>query len=162
MSEHSTPNATHGSRTVPDDVTVVAGPGSDGVRGQAVGEESLSDLLSRLVQDLTLLLRQEVELAKIELRRELTTAGRASAMLVAGAVLAFVAVLLLAWAAAWGLAALMPTGLAFLIVAIVVGAGAAGAMIAGRKKFQKVDITPHEAVDSMQRDKQVLAERRPQ
>jgi hypothetical protein len=139
----------------------VPGPAISVDREHPGEEASLSDLLSRLVDDITLLFRQEVELAKTELRRDLTSAGKASGMLAAGAFLAFIATLLLAWAAAWGLATVVPTGVAFLIVALVVGAAAAAAIVTGRKRLQSIDVTPHETIGSIKRDKQVLSERTP-
>jgi hypothetical protein len=124
-------------------------------------EPSLSDLISHLIDDLSRLMRQEVELAKTELRRDLTQAGNGSGMLVAGAVAAFIALLLALFAAAWGLAAIMPAGFAFLIVAVVVGALAAGAIAAGRKRLKQVDLTPRATIESVQRDQHVIAERSP-
>jgi uncharacterized membrane protein YqjE len=85
-----------------------------------VGERSLAELLSQTTQDLSGLLRSEVELAKVELKQEATTAAKAGGMLGAAGVLGHLALLLALFAAAWGLAAVMPTGWAFLIVAVVV------------------------------------------
>jgi uncharacterized membrane protein YqjE len=85
-----------------------------------VGERSLAELLSKTTQDLSGLLRSEVELAKVELKQEATTAAKAGGMLGAAGVLGHLALLLALLAAAWGLDAVMPTGLAFLIVAVVV------------------------------------------
>lgn len=132
------------------DVTDSAGPRSDA---------SLSDLISRLGDDVTTLFRQEVELAKVELKREATAAGKAAGMLVAGGVLGFVALLLVAWAAAWGLAEVIPAGWAFLIVGLVFAAIAAAVAMAGKKKMQKVDPTPHATIETLQQDKQVLTDR---
>lgn len=122
-------------------------------------EASLSDLISRLGDDVTTLFRQEVELAKVELKREAKTAGKAAGMLGAGGVLAHVALLLVAWAAAWGLAEVVPTGVAFLIVGLVVGAIAAAIAMAGKKRMEQVDPTPHATIETLQQDKQVLTDR---
>lgn len=130
-------------------------PGTDTVGDGA----SVSDLLSELSTDITTLFRQEVELAKVEMKQEATVFGKASGMLVAGAVVGFVTLLLLAWAAAWGLDALVPTGLAFLIVGVVFGAAAATLGMAGKKKLDRFDPMPHATVETLQRDKQVLTER---
>jgi hypothetical protein len=145
------------------------GSDQDPIPGPAVGvdralpedDASLADLLSRLIGDVSLLLRQEIELAKTELRRDLTTAGKASGMLVAGGLLAFVALLLLAWAAAWGLATVLPVWAGFLVVALVVGGAAAAAIATGRKRIRSVDLTPHQSIASIKRDKDVLSERTP-
>lgn len=122
-------------------------------------EASLSDLISRLGDDVTTLFRQEVALAKVELKREATAAGKAAGMLAAGALLGFVALLLVAWAAAWGLAEVIPVGWAFLIVGLVFAAVAAAVAMAGKKKMQQVDPTPHATIETLQQDKQVLTDR---
>ncbi|MFA9430820.1 phage holin family protein [Egicoccus sp. AB-alg2] len=143
----------HGSEAVDDlrvDATSAPPPGPDA---------SLSDLISRLGDDVTLLFRQEVELAKVEIKREASSAAKAGGMLGAAGILAFVTLLLLAWAAAWGLAEVMPTGLAFLVVGIVFGVVAAVLFATGKKRFQQVDFTPHATIENVQKDKQVVTDR---
>lgn len=120
---------------------------------------SLSDLISRLGDDVTLLFRQEVALAKVELKREASTAAKAGGMFVAAAVVGLVTLILLAFAAAWGLAAVMPTGLAFLVVGVVFGIVAAALAMTGKKRFQTVDFTPHATIETLQQDKQVISDR---
>jgi uncharacterized membrane protein YqjE len=122
----------------------VDGPSPSGVVGEGpgtdVGERSLADLLSQTTQDLSGLLRSEVKLAKVELKQEASTAAKAGGMLGAAGVLAHLAVLLALFAAAWGLDAIMPTGLAFLIVAVVVAVVAFVLYRLGRARLE--DATP--------------------
>jgi uncharacterized membrane protein YqjE len=120
-------------------------------------ERSLSELLSELSDDVSRLLRQEVQLAKVELKQEATKAGKAGALLGAAATLGFVALLLLAWAASWGLAAVLPTGLAFLVVGVVVGAIAAGLGLAGKKRVQRINPTPETTIETLKEDKEWLS-----
>jgi hypothetical protein len=128
-------------------------------RAEGAQEPSLSELLSALSDDVTTLFRQEVELAKVEVKQEAVEAGKAAGMLVAGAIAAFVTLLLLAWAASWALALAMPTWAGFLIVALVFGAVAAGLVMTGRKKLQQLDPTPHQTTKTLQEDKQMLTDR---
>jgi uncharacterized membrane protein YqjE len=128
------------------------GPGPD-------GGASIADLISRLGDDVTTLFRQEVELAKVELKQEGVRAARAGAMFGAAAVLGLVTVLLLAWTVAWGLAEVVPTWLAFLITTLLFGAIAAGLAMAGKKRMAAVDLTPHQTIENLQQDKQVLSDR---
>jgi hypothetical protein len=128
-------------------------------RSESAPEPSLSELLSALSDDVTTLFRQEVELAKVEVKRELVDAGKAAGMLVAGAIAAFVALLLLAWAASWALALVVPAWAGFLIVAVVFGAVAAGLVVTGRKRLQQLDPTPHQTIETLQEDKQMLTDR---
>lgn len=124
-----------------------------------VGDRPLSDLLSELTDDLSTLFRQEVQLAKIEVKREATKVGKASGMLAAGGMLGFVALLLLAWAASWGLASVMPTGFAFLIVGVVFAAVAAVVGSAGRKRMKSVNPTPEMTIETLKEDKEWLSNR---
>jgi uncharacterized membrane protein YqjE len=120
---------------------------------------SLADLISRLGDDVTTLFRQEVELAKVELKQEGARAARAGAMFGAAAVLGLVTVLLLAWTIAWGLAEVLPTWVAFLVTTVLFGAIAAGLAMTGKKRMEQVDLTPHQTMESLQQDKQVLSDR---
>jgi len=99
-------------------------------------EPSLGQLLTATTQDLSELLRAEVELAKLELKNEAATAAKAGAMLGAAGVLGHLTLLLLLFAAAWGLAVVMPTGFAFLIVAVVVGIVAFVVYTVGRNRMK--------------------------
>jgi uncharacterized membrane protein YqjE len=128
-------------------------------RSPEVQEPSLSELLSALSDDVTTLFRQEVELAKVEVKQEAVEAGKAAGMLVAGAIAAFVTLLLLAWAASWALALAMPVWAGFLIVAVIFGTATAGLVFTGRKKLQDLDPTPHETIETLQEDKQMLTDR---
>ena len=97
---------------------------------------SLGEMLSATTQDLSELLRAEVELAKLELKEEATAAAKGGAMMGAAGVLGHLAFLLLTFAAAWGLATVMPTGLAFLIVAVVIAVVAFVAFTIGRNRMR--------------------------
>ena len=54
----------------------------------------------------------QVELAKVEIKEEIKTAGKGAGILGGGAVCAYMALVLLSFAAAWGLDAIMLTGFA--------------------------------------------------
>ena len=101
-------------------------------------DRSLGELISSTTEDLSTLLKAELELAKLELRQEAGDAARAGGMLGAGAVLAHAALLLLLFAAAWGLAAVVPDGVAFLIVGAVVALVAAAVLSLGRTRMKKL------------------------
>lgn len=120
---------------------------------------SIADLLSRLGDDVTTLFRQEVELAKVELKQEGARAARAGAMFGAAAVLGLVTLLLLAWTIAWALAEVLPVWAGFLITTVLFGAIAAGLAMTGKKRMEQVDLTPRQTIESLQQDKQVLSER---
>jgi len=82
-------------------------------------DHSLGDLLSRLTEDFGDLVSTQVELAKVEIKEEVTRAGKGAGMLTGAGVVAYLAITLLSFAAAWGLAEVMPEGVAFLIVGVI-------------------------------------------
>lgn len=124
-------------------------------RGQpAADERSLSELLSEMSNELSVLFRKEVELIKVETKDSVSQAAKAGALLGAVAVGGLFALLLLAMAAAFGLAEVMATGLAFLIVGVVflVVAGVSFAM--ARKKLAEVR-PPEQAIATIKEDVEV-------
>jgi uncharacterized membrane protein YqjE len=117
-------------------------------------DRSLSELFSEMTTKIQLLLRKEVELAKLETTEQLSKAGKAGAMFGAAGVIAFLALLLLSFAAAWGLAAVLPTGVAFLIVGVVFLALAGLLGMQGRKRVAGMR-PPEQTVKTLKDDVQV-------
>lgn len=123
-------------------------------------EASLGDLFGRLTTDLSTLVRKEMELARVEMKEDATQAARAGAMLGVAGVAGFIAVLLLSFALAWGLAELMPEGFAFLIVGLLWAAVAAVLLANGRKKMQQLNPVPEQTVETLKEDAQWLKDQR--
>ena len=88
-------------------------------RTAARAQASVGELLGEVSQDLSKLLRQEVELAKAELRQEAKTAGTVGAMFGGAGVAGFLALLFLSTALWGGLSNVMDQGWAALIVAVI-------------------------------------------
>lgn len=126
----------------------------------AQADRSLGELFSELGQDLSKLVRQELELAREEVKAEVQKASKAGAMLGAAGVLALDALLLVLFAAAWGLDAVLPTGWAFLIVAVVVAAVAGVLALTGKKQLQSVNPKPEQTIETLQEDAQWLKDQR--
>jgi hypothetical protein len=118
----------------------------------AAEDASLGELVGHLSSDLSDLIRSEMELARVEIRQEVTKAGRAAGMLGAGGLLAYLGLTLLAMAAAWGLAEVVEPGWAFLIVGVVVAAAAAVLIVTGRNRLQEVHPVPEETVETLKED----------
>lgn len=124
-------------------------------KGQpATDERALSELFSEMSNELSALFRKEVELIKVETKESVSQAGKAGALFGAVAVGGLFALLLLAMAAAFGLAEVMPTGFAFLIVGILflIVAGVAFGM--ARKKLAEVK-PPEQAIATVKEDVEV-------
>jgi hypothetical protein len=82
-------------------------------------------------------------------------ASKASALLAATGVAAIFGLLLLSFAAAWGLVAVIPTGFAFLAIGLVY-LGAAGVLLGkGRKQLAAVSPAPEQTMATLKEDVQV-------
>lgn len=128
-------------------------PGAPGVDGDGPHPDaatSVADLLGRLSDQFTTLLRQEVELAKAEAKQEIRTAARAGAGFGAAGFSGYLALLFLSLAAAWGLAEILPAGIAFLIVGVVYGLATAVLFLQAKKAAEDVDPTLHQTKASLE------------
>jgi hypothetical protein len=124
-------------------------------------DASLGELFSRLTSDMSTLVRDEVQLAKVELTQEIKTAGRAGGMLGAAAFAGYLVVVLLSFAAAWGLAEVMAAGWAFLIVAAVWGVVGAFLYVRGREQLRAVDLPPEQTMETLKEDVQWAKNQKP-
>lgn len=106
--------------------------------GRRDHDKRLGELLGELSEEFNGLMSAQVDLAKTELRREVAKAGRAASALGSAAVTAWFALLLLSFAAAWGLAEVMATAWAFLIVGGVYALVAVVLAVWGRSKAQEM------------------------
>ncbi len=118
-------------------------------------DRSLSELVSDVTGEIATLFRKEVELARAETSEQISKAAKAGAMLGAAAVVGLLTLILLAFAAAWGLSEVVPEGVAFLIVGLVFGLVAAVLASAGKKKIASVKPMPDQTVQTLKADVQV-------
>jgi Putative Actinobacterial Holin-X, holin superfamily III len=117
-----------------------------------MADRSLGELFSQLTGDLGALMHDELELAKSELKADIQEVGKGGGLLGGAAFAAYMAVIALSFAAAWGLAELVPVGLAFLIVGLVWAAGAAVLYVSGRRTLQDASLTPEATVETLKED----------
>jgi hypothetical protein len=125
-----------------------------GDRASEVSETSVGQLIGNISDDLSRLFRQEVELAKAELKQEASKAGKAAGMLGGAAFAGYLAVVLLSFALVFGLANVMDAGWAALIVAVLWAIIGAVLYANGRKKLKDVDPMPRRTVDTIKEDAQ--------
>ena len=108
----------------------------------AAESTSLGDLLGQVTADMSTLMRQEVELAKVELKQSATRAGKGAGMF-AGAALAGYFVLLFLSIALWqALGHLLGLGWSGLIVAVIWGIVAAVLALRGRTEMRQIKGMP--------------------
>ena len=125
-------------------------PGS--LTSDALAGTRFLDLLGRMSADLTHLVRAEVELAKVEIKGEVVTAATGAGFMGGAAVGGYFVLLMLSFAAAYGLAEVMATGFAFLIVGLFYVAVAGTAFLLGRKKLATVTLVPKKTVRTLKED----------
>src|SRR5919109_3988477 len=98
-------------------------------------DAGLGDLFSRLTEDLSRLVRDEVELAKVEINHTVENIKTAGVSIGVAGVVGLMAFVMLSFAAAWGLAEVVPTGVAFLIVGAAYGLVALALLALGRQRL---------------------------
>ncbi|HYH26419.1 MAG TPA: phage holin family protein, partial [Blastococcus sp.] len=119
--------------------------GRPDVEGASVGQ-----LISEVTTDLSVLMRQELALAKAEITVEAKKAGQGAGMFGAAGFAGYMVLLFLSFALWWALENVMDAGLAALIVAVIWGVIGAVAFVMGRKKFRQVNPKPERTVDTLQ------------
>jgi uncharacterized membrane protein YqjE len=131
------------------------GRNHSGMSGQPdVADSSVGDLLGRVTTDLSTLMRQEVELAKVEIKEEATKAGKAGGMLAGAGAVGYLVLVFLALALMFALDAAMPIGWAALVTAVLLGIVATVLFVLGRKQFQQVNPKPEQTVETLKEDVQ--------
>ena len=115
-------------------------------------EKSLGQLVAEMSAELSSLMRAEVQLAKVELKDEVSKAGKAGSMFGAGAVTGYFALLFASLALAWLLDQAMPIALAFFLVAVLYGVAAGVLISRGRTEMKQVDPVPRQTVETLKED----------
>jgi hypothetical protein len=106
------------------------------------GRRSIGELLSDVSQDVTTLLRQEVALAKAEVKQSVSSAGKGVGMFAGAGVSGHMVLLFLSIAGWWGLGDSIGRGWSALVVAAVWLVIAAVLGLVGRKELQSVGGVP--------------------
>jgi nucleoside permease NupC len=116
----------------------------------------LGQLFSELSEETSMLVRQEVQLAKVEIMQKVQKAGKDVALIVGGGLVAYTGVLALVaalilvlanWMAPW-LAAFL-VGALFVIVAAVL-------IVTGLNDLKEMNLTPQRTVATIKEDKEWL------
>jgi putative superfamily III holin-X len=126
-------------------------------------ERSIGELFGQLTQDLSLLVRQETQLAKTEIQEKISRASRDLVALAAGGIVVLIGGFALA--AAIILLLVDPVGLEPWVAALLVGVLLAGGgyvmLQKGLRDLKTVDPAPRRTVESVKEDIQAIKERRP-
>jgi hypothetical protein len=114
-----------------------------------LSQATVGELMGNISRDLSTLMRQELELAKTELKQEAITVSRGAGLLGAGGFAGYMVLLFLSIAAWWGLGNVMDAGLAALLVAVVWAVVGAILAVVGRKKMRQVKPAPKQTMETL-------------
>jgi hypothetical protein len=103
---------------------------------------SIGELIGEVSRDFSTLLRQEMELAKAELRQSATRAGKGAGLYGGAGVAGYMAVLFLSIALWWGLGYLVGNAWSAVIVAIIWGIIALVMFLVGKREMDAVKGMP--------------------
>ena len=118
---------------------------------QKAATTSLGDLLSEVTGDLSTLMRQELALARAELKESATRAGKGAGMLGGAAYAGLMALFFLTVALWWALGAyVVGLGWSAVIVAVLWGVIALILFLVGRQQIKQVEGAP-QTVDTLKR-----------
>src|SRR5215218_10630908 len=116
--------------------------GHPDVEGTSVGQ-----LIGEVTKDLSTLMRQELDLAKAEMKVEAKKAGQGAGAFGVAGFAGYMVLMFLSFALWWFLENFMDAGLAALIVAVLWGIVAAVGFVMGKKKFAQINPKPERTVE---------------
>jgi hypothetical protein len=121
-----------------------------------VGSATVGELITDVSRDLSTLMRQELELAKAEVKAEVTKTGKAAGMLGGAGFAGYMVLLFLSFALWWGLANVMDQGWAALVVAVIWAAIGGVLYVTGRRTLRTVNPKPERTVDTVKQVPEAL------
>jgi hypothetical protein len=117
-------------------------------------DRSLGELFSELTRETETLVRQEVQLAKVEMTQKATEVGKDIGYLVAGSAILYAGFLTFLAFAVYLLANAVTLWLAALIVAVVVLAIGGFLVKSGLDNLKKTNMVPTNTIETLQEDAQ--------
>lgn len=128
---------------------------TDAQQSEQLREQPIGELLKQLASETTTLVRQELDLAKAEMREKGKKAGPGFGMIGAAGGVALLALGALTACLILALDGAMPNWLAALIVAVVYGAAAAVLYIRGKEKVDDAGSpAPRQTIETVKEDLQ--------
>ena len=139
------------SNRVPDRTSPPPGPPADA---------SVGELMTRLSEQTSRLVRDELALAQVELKNTAKQAGKGAGLLSGAGVLALYGLGAAIATAIIALALVLPLWASALIVTVVVFLAAGVAGLLGKKEVEQVSPTPQRTVENVSRDVEQVQEAR--
>jgi hypothetical protein len=107
--------------------------------GDTSSTRSLGEIVGDITQDMSTLIRQEMDLATSEMKREVTKLGKGAGMFGGAGATGYLTLIFLSFALTYLLDNWMPIELAALIVALIWGAVTAVLALKGRQEIKKAN-----------------------
>jgi hypothetical protein len=127
-------------------------PAAVGSTEPDVASRSIGELIGEVAKDLSTLMRQELELAKSEIKTEATKAGKGAGMLGGAGVAAHLVLIFLSVTVIFALDGVIGAAWSALLVTVVWAIVAAVLAASGRKKLKDVNPKPEQTVESLKED----------
>jgi len=118
-------------------------------QGSDVGSASVSELLGEVVTDLSTLVRQELALAKAEMRQDVAKAGRGAAFVATAAVAGLLLLMFLSFTLIWWLDEAWPLPVAAATVTAIWAIICIAAALTARKQLRQVNLKPDRTIESI-------------
>jgi hypothetical protein len=125
------------------------GQAAEPPRDTDVTTSSVGELIGEVSRDLSTLMRQELELAKAEIKQEITKVGRAAGMFGGAGFAGYMLLFFLSITLWWALANFMDEAWAALIVAAVWGLVSVVFYVLARGQLRLVSPQPERTVDTL-------------
>ena len=114
--------------------------------------EGLGSIVSGIVKDLQEIVRGEFNLAKTEIKEDVSAMGKGAASIAAGGIVAFVGFVFLMLSATFVLSKWVEMWIAALIVAVALLLIGAILAMSGKKKLSASSLKPTESMESLKED----------
>ena len=116
-------------------------------------DRSLTELVGQVTTDIGSLMSTQLELAKVEIKEEVSRAGKGAGLVGGGGLAAFAALLMLSVALAFGIGDLIDSlGWAFLIVGLLHAAIATALVLTGKQQITSVTPVAEQTIASVKED----------
>ncbi len=118
-------------------------------------DRSLGDLFAELTHETSTLVRQEVELARVELSQKVSRVGKDAASLAVGGALAYAGLLAIVAAVILGLGeAGLPWWLSALLVGVVIGGIGYLLVDRARSAIKEADLAPRRTAETLKENRE--------
>lgn len=121
----------------------------------------LSGLFANLRQEATLLVKREIELARVEAGQKVGQITRGAVALAVGGAVLFIGILFLMLAGTWGLSRVVDPWLAALIVGCAVLLVGVVMLLKGISNMKNLNMTPERTLETLKSDASLVRGRTP-